>query len=189
MAVRLYRVFNYLASAHPDQPGGAFFIPRQGAGRLDNPTHYSILYASTEPEAAVAESLGPQPSLTWATSILRGHPQLPGSVRALATYEVSDLSGVCDLDDPIQLASNGLRPSRVITRDYEITQSWALRLFQRSGSHRWNGVRWWSWYEGLWSNIGIWRRDRMRLRAVTVLDLSNPAVVGAARAIGRQIVL
>jgi hypothetical protein len=189
MATLLYRVFSYLSSAQPEQPGGALFIPRQGAGRLDNPSHYSVLYASTEPEAAVAESLGPQPSLTWTTSILRGHPQLPGSVRAIATYEMLDLSGICDLDDPTQLTANGLRPSRVITRDYETTQAWALRLFQRSRTPRWNGVRWWSWYEGLWSNVGIWRRDRLRLQSVNILGLSSAPVISAARAIGRQIVL
>jgi len=86
---QLYRVFNYLEGAAPDEPGGAFYIPPQVAGRIDNPEHYRVLYVASEPAAAVAEAFGPRPYYVWTKELLRGHPMLPGSVRALAACDIA----------------------------------------------------------------------------------------------------
>ncbi|MBC5804676.1 MAG: hypothetical protein DLM53_06000 [Candidatus Eremiobacter antarcticus] len=185
MAVDLYRVFSHRLGAANHEPGGALFIPPQGLGRIDNPQHYQVLYVSTEPEAAVAESFGARPSQTWTAKMLRGHPLIPGSVRALAHYELADWSEVCDLDDPRRLLEQKLRPSQVITRDYWLTQEWALRIYQQRA--RWVGLRWWSFYEGRWSSLGLWDRARLVLRNVVPLDLRHPALLGAAARIGRQV--
>jgi len=187
MAARLHRVFNYLEKAAPHAPGGALFIPPQGFGRLDNPQHYDVLYCSEQPEAAVAEALGAYPAFVWSLEVLKGHPSLAGSVRALATYELPNLATVCDLDEPRQLIALRLRPSLVITRDYNTTQAWALRIFRAARVPRWSGARWWSFYEARWSSIGLWRRRELRLLDVTPLTLHDPAVINAARTIGRQL--
>ena len=187
-AVRnLYRVFNYLENAAPDAPGGPFFVPAQQSGRLDNPSHYAVLYCSEQPEAAVAEAFGKRPTPVWSHHILRGHPALPGSVRALATYRLSDSSGVCDLDDPRELVAQRLRPSRLITRDYETTQAWALEIYKQERVPRWSGVRWLSHYEGRWSSVGLWRRQGLALLSVERLGLEHAAIAAAAATIGRQL--
>jgi len=187
MAIRLYRVFSYLVNAAPQAPGGALFIPPQGFGRLDNPQHFDVLYCSEQPEAAVAESLGPYPAFVWSPEVLKGHPALTGSMRAMATYELPSLATVCDLDDPRQLIAQRLRPSLVITRDHETTQTWALRIFRDARVPRWSGARWWSFYEARWSSIGLWRLQGLRLLDVTALSLHGPAVITAAHIIGRQL--
>jgi hypothetical protein len=105
----------------------------------------------------------------------------------MATYELPSLATVCDLDDPRQLIAQQLRPSLVITRDYDTTQTWALRIFKDARAPRWSGARWWSFYEAGWSSIGLWRLEGLRLVDVTPLSLREPAVVTAARTIGRQL--
>lgn len=187
MPVSLYRVFSYLEGVPDHKPGGALFIPPQGAGRLDNPEHYDVLYVSSDPEAAVAESLAPIPSAVWTTATMRGTPLLPGSIRALARYALPGLALICDLDDPRQLLAHQLRPSTVITRDYAITQSWALKIFKAARTTGWVGVRWWSYYEGRWSSIGLWTRTALHVVEVVPLTVGNPAVAAAAKIVGRQI--
>ena len=44
--MRLYRAFYYVASAAEREPGGVFFVPPQGGGRIDNPGSYETLYLS-----------------------------------------------------------------------------------------------------------------------------------------------
>ena len=187
MSVRLHRVFNYVPNAAPHAPGGALFIPPQGFGRLDNPQHYDVLYCSEQQEAAVAEAIAAYPAFVWSREVLQGHPGLAGSVRAMAIYELPNLATVCDLDEPRQLIAQHLRPSLVITRDYDTTQTWALRIFKDARVPRWSGVRWWSFYEARWSSVGLWRRKELRLLDVTPLTLGDPAVMTAARTLGRQL--
>jgi len=58
----LFRVFLYLARAANKAPGGALYLPHQGAGRIDNPSVYSVLYASDAAAGALAEALAAFPS-------------------------------------------------------------------------------------------------------------------------------
>src|SRR3954452_23107372 len=94
----LYRVFPFLPTAGPDQPGGALYVPSQGGGRLDNPDLYSVFYASDTEAGALAEALGRFPE--WTPAILDGSPSLPGSSRAIAHYRLPEDAAICDLDDP-----------------------------------------------------------------------------------------
>lgn len=186
--MNFYRVFSYLEGVPAHKPGGALFIPPQGAGRIDNPEHYDVLYVSSEPEAAVAESLGPFPAAVWTKDILLGTPLLRGSARALARYELPGTTRICDLDDPRELMVQRLRPSLVITRDYSTTQSWALKIFKAARTARWAGIRWWSYYEGSWSSIGLWTLAALDVVEVVPLTLGHRAVAAAAQVVGRQVV-
>jgi RES domain len=121
--MRLYRVFHHLPNACITASGGALYVPSQGAGRLDNPEVYKVLYLGDSPAGVVAEVFGRR--YHSEPGMFRGLPMLPGSAHALATYEVPDHYAICDLDDPHQLIEVELRPSRVIARDYEVTQAWA----------------------------------------------------------------
>ena len=179
----LYRVFPYLPGAAQGEPGSPLYIPPQGGGRLDNPDLYSVFYASSAEAGAVAEAFGRFPE--WTRAILGGSPALPGSARALATCRLDDDEKICDLDDSVQLAALGLRPSDVVSRDYTRTREWARRLFHEG---RWAGVRWWSYYDPRWSSLGIWDADALSFVASRVLTLDDAAVVDAARTIARRIV-
>ena len=178
----LFRVFPYLASAKVTDPGGAFYVPRQGAGRIDSPGAYSVLYLSNAAEGAVAEAFGRFPE--WTQSILRGNPALPGSVRAIAQFHLDEDAPVCDLDDPSQLLALGLRPSDVVSRNYDTTRAWARRLHDQ---RQWIGVKWWSFYNPAWYSFGFWDIRTLRLEAVRPLRLSDAEVLEAARTIVRRV--
>ena len=178
----LYRVFPWSAAARENEPGGALYVPPQGGGRIDNPAFYSVLYLSDAASGAVAEAFGRFPE--WTNSILAGSPALPGSVSAIARFQLADTAPVCNLDDPAQLLELELRPSDIVSRDYERTRGWARRIH---GGGRWNGVRWWSYYHPAWSSFGLWNLASLRLEKVTALSMGDPAVLEAARTIVRRI--
>ena len=187
MPVSIYRVFSYLERAAKDEPGGALFVPPQGRGRIDNPSYYVAYYATLQPEAAVAEVLGAREAGPIRPDSLRGTPLLGSSVLALATLEIASLDAVCDLDDPKELIARGLRPSRVITRDYRLSQAWALDAFRERGRRERIGVSWWSYYESLWTNVAIWKPRRIRLRNIEALTIEHPAVLAAASVLRRRV--
>lgn len=178
----LFRAFPYLEKATNKAPGGALYVPPQGGGRIDNPSVYSVLYLSDAPAGALAEVFGR--FLEWTPAILQGSPDLPGSKRAMARYQLSDDAPVCDLDNPQQLVELGLRPSDVVSRDYARSRSWA-RNIHRQGS--WIGVRWWSYYDPEWASFALWNLERLKLKEIIPLKLDDPSLVEAARTIVRRI--
>lgn len=177
----VYRVFPFLATAAPEKPGGALYIPPQGGGRLDNPDLFAVLYLSNSPAGAIAEAFGRFPE--WIPAILEGSPSLPASVQALARYRLPEDVPLCDLDDPDRLRSLGIRPSEVVSRDYGSTRAWARRIYQQ---HTWSGVRWWSYYDPRWTSIGLWETASLKLEGVRPLRLTDPDLVEAARTICRM---
>jgi hypothetical protein len=178
----LYRIFPYLPGAQLEEPGGALYLPPQRAGRLDNPELYSILYLSSAAPGAVAEAFGRFPE--WTSAMVAGSPSLPGSIRAVASYQLAAGAEVCDLDDPQILLQFGLRPSDVVSRDYDRTRAWARRIFEEGS---WAGIRWWSYYDPRWASIGLWDTRFLTLDEVRPLRLDDPAVVEAGRIILRRI--
>ena len=109
---------------------------------------------------------------------------LPGSVRALVEYEVGDHAQICDLDDARRLTDLGLRPSRVVTRDRDVTQAWARKLYDDG---HFAGVRWWSYYNPDWGSIGLWDIAALNVADVVILTADDPAFVAAAAEIVRII--
>jgi len=179
----LYRVLPFLAKAAPDEPGGALYVPPQGGGRLDNPELYAVLYLSDAASGAIAEAFGR--FLEWSPAILAGSPGLPGSVRAIASYRLSDEAPLCDLDDPEQLRSLRLRPSDVVSRDYDRTRAWSRRIYNQRA---WVGVRWWSYYDPRWASVGLWELNRLSLVDVQPLRLNDSDLIEASRTIARRII-
>jgi hypothetical protein len=178
----LYRVFPFLAAARPNEPGGALYVPPQGAGRLDNPDLYSVFYASEQGAGAIAEAFGRFPE--WTPAMLDGSPSLAGSVRAIARYHLPRAARICDLDDAAQLLELKLRPSEVVSRDYARTRSWARDIYRRRS---FAGVRWWSYYDPRWASVGLWDLRRLAVEQVRRLDLDDPDLVSASRVIMRRI--
>jgi hypothetical protein len=184
--MKLYRVFPWIENAATDEPGGIFFMPPQGTGRIDNPDRYSILYVSDSPAGAIAETFNRNPyRMHWTPRMLR--PRLPGAVTAIAEITPQNSKTfICDLDEPQQLIEQTLRPSNVITRERAETQAWALRIFEQQRSA---GVRWWSYHESRWGSIGFWDTQALQNGSVNIraLTLDNEWVQEAAKTLSISI--
>jgi hypothetical protein len=180
--VILHRCFAWDERAGDAGPDGPLWFPRpyQGEGRHDNQDRYGCLYLSLSPLSTVVEQL----------ARFRGQRLLPSLLRrrglplALADLELDDDADLVDLDDPVVLRRERLRPSRVATRDRTITQAQARALHDRHPGTA--GLRWWSTYEAMWINVTLFDRasSRVRVAAVRALSIADPAVVGAADVFG-----
>lgn len=179
----LYRVFPSEPGAGPSDEGGPLHVARwkQGWSRHDAVDLYGALYASRSPVSAVAElvkryrgaELGPE------------HLVASGGRRyCLAGIDDGGLTALLDLDDPRELAARGLRPSRVATRERDVTQVMARRLFEESH----DGFEWWSTLEASWINVTLFaERSAPRLHladAPVPLTLDHPDLAAAADALG-----
>jgi hypothetical protein len=183
--VILHRCFAWNERAGEAGRDGPLWFPRvyQGEGRHDNPDRYACLYLSVSPLSSVVEQL----------ARFRGQRLLPSLLRrrglplALADLELDDEVELIDLDDPVVLRRERLRPSRVATRDRHITQAQALALHDRHRKAA--GLRWWSIYEGVWINVTLFDRaaSRLRIKSVRALTLEDPTVVEAADFFGLRL--
>lgn len=181
----LYRCFAWDAHARPRERDGALWFPRalQGEGRHDNPDLYGCLYLADRAVSCVVEQLARFRGQRLAPPLLRRR----GLPLALAEIELADGVALLDLDDPAVLHRERLRPSRVATRHRAVTQPEARRLHE---AHREAaGLRWWSSYEALWSNVTLFDRaaPRLRVASVRALDLGDPAVAEAADFFGLRV--
>ncbi len=178
----LYRVFPYDASAAPTDRGGAFFVPpSSGFGRIDNPDLYDVLYVTKIAEAAVAEAFG-------RLSVWRPETFVHGSglPYAIASYDATANLRTFDLNDVDALRSIGVtRPTDVVTRDREKTQSWAAAIF---ALNRYAGAEWWSYYDPDWPVVGLWDRSHVTVAGTPqIITATTPLVESTAASIVRQI--
>lgn len=164
----LYRCFAWNADAAPAGPDGPLWFPRafQGEGRHDNPDLYGCLYLADRPLSAIVEQL----------ARFRGQRLTPGFLQrrglplAMATLTLERRATIIDLDDPLVLQREGLRPSLVATRDRSVTQPQARSFYERHP--RLAGLRWWSTYEARWAHLTLFDRAARRLRLESVRDLT-----------------
>jgi hypothetical protein len=165
--VTLYRCFAWNETTRHADADGALWFPRvfQGEGRHDNPEAYGCLYLADRPVACVAEQLAPFRGQRLIPSILRRR----GLPLALAQIDLDDRSVLLNLDDPVTLQRERLRPSRVATRDRAVTQPQALALFRKHPALA--GLLWWSCWEALWTNVTLFDRARPALRVMDVHEL------------------
>ena len=105
-------------------------------------------------------------------------------MKAVGVYALPDENLVCDLDDPRRLLELDLRPSDVVTRDYERTRSWARRIREQG---KWTGVSWWSYYDPRWASVGLWNTSGLKVQSVRQLRLNDADLVEASRVIVRPI--
>jgi hypothetical protein len=184
--VIFYRCFAWDERARETEPDGPLWFPRpyQGEGRHDNPDLYGCLYLSDGALSTLVEQL----------ARFRGQRLLPSLLRrrglplALAQLELDDRATLIDLDDPIVLRRERLRPSRVATRQRSTTQPQARRLYDRHPAAA--GLAWWSTYESTWMNVTVFDRaaPRLRLASVRRLTIDDPAVTEAADFFGLRTV-
>lgn len=178
----LYRCFAWEREADASAPGGALWFPRarQGDGRHDAPERYGCLYLSEEPVAAVVERLAPLAG----TELARGDLTREGRPLALAALSLADEARLVDLDDPLVLAEEGLRPSLVATRDLRLTRAHAAELHERRPEAA--GIRWCSAFESLWANVTLFDRAAglVGVEDVRRVGLDDEAVREAAGFLG-----
>jgi hypothetical protein len=118
------------------------------------------LYASLEPLSVVAEALAPYRGSGRLSAAMLVRAGLP---LAIGELELPDDAGVVDLDDPAVLVAEGLRPSRVATRQRPVTQRVAALLFERHRNA--TALAWWSALEASWSNATVFDRASASLSA------------------------
>jgi RES domain-containing protein len=170
----LYRVFPHVRNARPTP----LDVPRdlQGSGRHDNPDDYTAVYLAREPIAAVAERI----QAFRGSRLTEGAFARPdGRVLALAEVDDSDWPDLVDLDDPIVLAAEAIRPSRVATGNPAAIRRMALEFFHRGSL----GLSWWSTVEASWTNVTVFRERLERpvdIIDVQVLSPTHPVVREAA---------
>jgi hypothetical protein len=183
--VTLYRCFAWREAAPPTQPDGPLWFPRpfQGDGRHDNPEVYGCLYLADRPDSCVAEQLAAFRGQRLTASLLRRR----GLPLALARLELDDRRELIDLDDPSVLQREQLRPSRAATRQRETTQPQALALYRAHPKAA--GLRWWSSWEALWTNVTVFERAARALKVidVTELTLEHPTLRDAAEFFGLRV--
>jgi hypothetical protein len=183
--VTLYRCFAWNARVRPDRPDGALWFPRpyQGDGRHDNADLYGCLYLSEQPLSCVVEQLGRfrGQRLSPALLVRRGLPL------GLAELELPNRTTLVDLDDPVVLRRERLRPSRVATRVRDVTQPQARALYERHPDAA--GLRWWSTFEAQWLNVTLFERaaSALRLASVRALDVADDEILAAAEVLGLRV--
>jgi hypothetical protein len=180
--VTLYRCFPWEQEAAATARGGATWFPRmlQGAGRHDNSGLYGCLYVTEAPISALVERL----------QGLRGSRLEPADLRrrglplALAALRLEDDALLVDLDEPLVLDEEQLRPSLVATHERARTQADATALFERHPDTV--GLRWWSTFESQWANVTLFDRaaGALAVEDVHALDLDDDVVQDAARFLG-----
>jgi hypothetical protein len=180
--VILYRCFAWHEPAKPTEADGPLWFPRifQGDGRHDNPDLYGCLYVSAEPASSVLEQLLRFRTQRLTPALLRRR----GLPLALAELHLSDEATLLDLDDPVILRRERLRPSMVATRRRSRTQEQARSICERDNGVA--GLKWWSTYESLWANVTLFNRAAPRLNVVSVrtLTIDHPVVAETADLLG-----
>jgi hypothetical protein len=176
--VILYRCFPWNETSRPSEPDGPLWVPRpfQGEGRHDNPDLYGCLYLADRALSSIVEQLARFRTQRLIPALL----QRRGLPLALAQLEIADDIRLVDLDDPATLRRLRLRPSRVATRQRDVTQPQARAIY--TGDRTVAGIRWWSIYESLWTHVTLFERAARRLRvaAVRPLTVDDPDVGAAA---------
>lgn len=174
----LYRCFAWNETARPTEPDGPLWFPRifQGEGRHDNPEMYGCLYLADRALSCIIEQIAQFRGQRLTPAVLRRR----GLPLALAEMELGDEVELVDLDDPIVLRRERLRPSLVATRNRSLTQPQARALYRAHPAAA--GLRWWSTYESVWMHVTLFDRVRpeLGLRSVRALDISDAAVLEAA---------
>ena len=183
----LYRCFAWNRDARGDGPDSPLWFPRifQGDGRHDNPDAYGCLYLADRPVSCIVEQLAAFRGQRLTAAILRRR----GLPLALAEIALDKAATLIDLDDPAVLRRERLRPSSVATRARAVTQPQALDLYTRHPGVA--GLRWWSIWEGLWTNVTLFDRAAASLRLTNVRELTieDPVVVEAADVFGLRVTL
>ena len=180
--MNLYRCFAWNERADLLGPDSPLWFPRafQGEGRHDNPDLYGCLYLADRPLSCIVEQLARFRGQRLSTGLLRRR----GLPLALAHLELPADADIVDLDNPVVLARERLRPSVVATRLRETTQPQARVLFERH--RRAAGLRWWSTFESTWANVTLFDRAGADLRLVSVraLTVEDEAIREAAQYFG-----
>jgi hypothetical protein len=176
--VILYRCFAWNERTVADESDGALWFPRvyQGDGRHDNPDAFGCLYLADRATSCVVEQLARFRGQRLTAALLRRR----GLPLALAEITLADDALLLDLDEPVVLRRERLRPSQVATRDRATTQPQARRLHDEHPTAA--GLRWWSIYEAQWVNVTLFERaaPQLRLRSVAPLTIDHRAVRDAA---------
>jgi hypothetical protein len=176
--VILYRCLAWNDRARDAEPDGPLWFPRlfQGEGRHDNPDVYGCLYLADRPLSCVVEQLARFRGQRLSAALLRRR----GLPLALAELELDAASDVLDLDDPVVLRRERLRPSVVATRHRTTTQAHAQAFYERHAKIA--ALRWWSTFEAQWANFTVFDRAQKQLRLLSIraLTIEDPAVGEAA---------
>lgn len=174
---RLHRVFVSSPNAsRPSDPGHPLYLPKQGEGRIDDPTGaFQVWYCSEDWRVAVCEKFKDYDM--WNPRVLQPPPNMPkGSLLAMAT--VTGAFELCDLDELQTLERLEIRPSRVVTPNRSQTQAWARKIYEGVAGGRLDGATWWCHWNSDYSAMGLWELsnvEEVNTRILTVEHLTEAA--------------
>jgi hypothetical protein len=103
---------------------------------------------------------------------------------ALVGLDLGEGGTVIDLDDPVVLQGEGLRPSQVATRRRSMTQIQAAEIHAAHADAV--AMRWWSTLESSWINWTLFEQaaPSLELAEIAQLDVDDPVVLEAAEFLG-----
>ena len=178
----LYRVFPYLQSAKPSQPGHPLYVhPDQGTGRWDNADLYRAMYLTQTPSGAIGESFA---HLTQWSRLMLPFPTIPGALRSLGVYRLNEEAHpLLDFDDAETLFARALRPTDIVIRNRPRTQQISRGVYSED---RWSGLSWWSMHRPQWKLYVLWDRGQLAVQEIHSLP-GHPALADAADLLGKVI--
>lgn len=176
--MELYRVFPWSPGSKDVEFGGTFFLARdkQGQGRHDIPKLDGVFYCSQEAVSAVSEFI----QAFRGQTLTEAHFERPdGLVMAIACFDLESSARLIHLDDPDVLAHLNIRPSRILTRNRDITRAMAERLYAEGN----DGFLWPSALEASWINATLFESRVLKKLSITQpakrLSLETPEVIEA----------
>lgn len=107
-----------------------------------------------------------------------------GLAKALVGFALADGVRLVDLDDPSQLASRRIRPSRVATMRRVVTQQIATSIFDEGVG----GFLWWSTLDAEWINATLFHERALPHTSIVAppraLSIDQAEVRQAAEQLG-----
>ena len=175
--VILWRCFAWDGEAAPGEPGRARLVSAGVAGRAAGTTTPTSTAASTSPTAR-----RPGSSSSWRGFAGIGRCRRSSSAAAWRSRSRGSSSTTPSArwisTTRRELARRRLRPSRVATRQRELTQPQALAAYADGA----DALSWWSSHESLWTNVTVFDRAAPSLRVtdVRVIRFGDAALAEAA---------
>ncbi len=146
-----------------NRSGGPLYVPRdkQGNSRHDIPQLTGVLYTATTPQSPLAETIKFYRGQTITDRFFIVRKEFH---KALVSLDLEDKMPLADLGNAAFLVKRNFSLSESVSRDRQMTQKIAERLYNEEFS----GIRWPSTLNSSWTNVSLFA-DRCQ-RHLSIVD-------------------